>query len=248
MKTRLLKTGALLTAVAMAACDDDATAPQPVVEALDEDVALLVADAVQEDLDVMNTVIPAGAGMAAMADNVSEFTRSRTVTFFDAEGVEQDAYDPLTTDAVNSVVELSGERSRDRVAFTVERFRDLWVRGLDGEETERTWNGEGTEDRSRVRFQDGDEVRSYTFSGSFLIEDVVRGVPRSENPWPLSGTITRSLTIEVTTANGSRTVNREVVVTFDGTATATVSVNGEVFDLDLNSRDRNRVQRRQSST
>lgn len=245
--TRLLKTGALLTAVSLAACDDATTTPELVVEELNDDVALLVADAVQEDLDVMNTVVPLAGGMAAMADNVSEFTRSRTVTFFDAEGVEQEAYDAETTAAINSVVELSGERSRDRVEFTVDRFRDMWVSGLAGPETERTWNGEGTEDRSRVRIEDGSAFRSYTFSGSFLIEDVVRGIPRAENPWPLSGTVTRSLTIEVTTDGGSRTVNREVVVSFNGTSTATVSVNGEVYDLDLASRDRNRVQRRDRS-
>lgn len=248
MKNRLLTTGALLAAVTLAACDDAATTPEVAVQELEDDVALLVADAVQEDLDVMNSVMPGVSGMAALADNVQEFTRSRTVTFYDAQGEEQEAYDPLTTDAINSVVELSGQRSRDRVAFTVERFRDLWVSGLEGEETERTWNGEGTEDRSRARIEDGSTVRSYTFSGSFVIEDVVRGVPRAENPWPLSGTITRSLTIEVTTEDGSRTVNREVVVTFNGTSTATMTVNGQVYDLDLASRARDRVQRRRGGS
>lgn len=246
MKTRLLATGTFLAILALGACDDTSTDPGVVLDDLDDDVALLAADAVQEDLDVMNTVVPLG-GALALADNVSEFTRTRTVTFFDVDGLEQDAYDALATESIHSILELSGERSRDGVEFTVERYRDMWVTGLAGEETQRTWNGEGSEDRSRIRIQDGATVRSYTFSGDFLIDDVVRALPRAENPWPLSGTVTRSLTIEVTTENGTRTVNREVVVTFDGTSTATISVNGELYDLDLASRDRNRVHRRDRS-
>lgn len=251
MQTNLLRTAGLLAVVAFAACDEDSTAPVAVPDTLNDDVALLVADAVQEDLDVMDATVPLALSAVAsppVAENVTEFFRSRVRTFFDAEGNEQDGYDPLTTASINTVVEMSGERSRSSFEWSIDRNRDITVTGLAGEETERTWNGDGSENRSRAQFREGTEVRSYDFSGSFLIEDVVRGVPRSENPWPLSGTITRNVTIEFSGPNGERSVVREVIVTFNGTQFVTISVNGEEYEFDLASRDRDRVRRRDRAT
>jgi hypothetical protein len=251
MHTNLLRTAGLLAVVAFAACDEDSTAPVEVPETLNDDVALLVADAVQEDLDVMDATVPLALSAVAsppVAENVTDFFRSRVRTFFDAEGNEQDGYDPLTTASINTVVEMSGELSRSSFEWSIDRNRDVTVTGLEGEETERTWNGEGSENRSRAQFREGTEVRTYDFSGSFLIEDVVRGVPRSENPWPLSGTITRNVTIEFSGPNGERSVVREVVVTFNGTQFVTISVNGEEYEFDLASRDRDRVRRRDRAT
>lgn len=254
MQTKLLRTAGLLAAVAFAACDEDSTAPVDVPETLNDDVALLVADAVQEDLDVMNTIAPTPVAALPVAANgtagtsVTEFFRSRVTTFYDAEGNVQEGYDPLTTASINTVVEMSGQRSRDSFEWSLDRFRDITVSGLEGEETQRTWNGEGSEDRSRAQLQEGETVRSYTFSGTFLIEDVLRALPRDENPWPLSGTITRNLNIEFSGPNGERSVVREVIVTFNGTQFVTISVNGEEYEFDLASRDRDRVRKRQRSS
>lgn len=246
MSRTSLRMAALAALVVAGACDDGATDPAVDDTVVNEDVALLAADAVQEDLDVMNaTLAAAGPALAAAQGGIFDFARTRTVTFYDADGVEQDAFDDLTTASINTTLVLEGSRSRDRVEFTFSRTRDMWITGLEGEETERTWNGTGQDDRSRVRLDDGAVTRSYTFDGSLLVEDVVVGVPRAENPWPLSGTITRELTIDIVDGiRGTRTVSRTVVVTFNGTSLVTLTVNGESFEFDLASRDRDRVRRR----
>jgi hypothetical protein len=62
-------------------------------------------------------------------------------------------------------------------------------------------------------------------------------VPGSESPWPLSGTITRHWVITITNGpNGDATRERTVVVTFNGTQFATITVNGETSELDLGTR------------
>lgn len=248
MQTQFLRAAGVLTAVAvLAACDEDSTAPLDVLpETLNDDVALVVADAVQEDLAVMASMTPVVRGGLPVAGNTVEveFTRSRVTTFYDADGNEQDGYDALTTASINTILELSGTRTRDNMEAALDRSRDMTVTGLEGEETERTFNGEGSEDRTRVQLEDGETIRSYEFSGTFVIEDVVRALPRDENPWPISGTATRNVTVEVSTPNGDRTVTREVIVTFNGTQYVTISVNGEEYEFDLASRDRNRVRKR----
>ncbi len=87
--------------------------------------------------------------------------------------------------------------------------------------------------------------RTYTMSGSILIEDVVHGVPRAEFPWPLSGTITREVQIERTGGpDGDLSISRTVVVTFNGESVVSMTVDGESFELDLEERGRDRVRRR----
>lgn len=249
MRALTPRTAALAALVALAACDDAATTPAVDDAVLNDDVALLAADAVQEDLAVMNTVFPSGAMGIPAAGSVLEYTRTRTVTFFDADGNEQSAYDALLTASIHTLLEISGEVQKDGYEATLDRTRDMTVTGLLGEETERTWNGTGTEDRSRARVLESGDTRTYDLTGTVVVADVVRGVPRSENPWPLSGTITRNLTVEVVNGvNGDRTVTREVVLTFNGTRTVTLTVNGEAYEVDLAETGRNRVRRKQSGT
>jgi len=250
MKTITLRAAALAALAAVAACDDSGTAPAA-DENLDMDVALLAADAAREDLAVMNTVFPLGAAESPVtytvpvAYSVLDYTRSRTVTFFDVDGVEQPSYDALVTASIHTVLEVTGQVTGDGFDWSMNRTRDMWVTGLEGEETERTWNGSGTEDRSRARILEGDAVRTYDLTGTVAVEDVVRGVPRAEHPWPLSGTITRTLVIEVVNGpDGDRTVNRTVVITFNGTRYPDLTVNGESFVLDLGETGANQVRRK----
>ncbi len=55
-------------------------------------------------------------------------------------------------------------------------------------------------------------------------------------PWPLSGTITRIVTITPTGTDGGAPVTRTIVVTFNGTANVPATVNGETFTLNLAAR------------
>lgn len=233
----------LLVVSTLAACSDSAVDPDVAETVLNEDVAVIAASAAIEDLEAMSTVFPGGAGAPAQA-GIRDYERSRTITFYDAGGAEQEGYDPLTTASIHTTLSVEGQISGDGFEWFLSRSRDMTVTGLEGEETERTWNGTGEEDRSRTRITEGGDTRSYEMSGTLTVEDVVRGVPRAEYLYPLSGTITREVTIEVTNGpRGDETITRTVVVTFNGTRYPEMTVNGETFEVDLDATWRQRVRR-----
>ena len=120
------------------------------------------------------------------------------------------------------------------------------ITGLEGEETARTANGTGSSAVSRSRHSDQNGDRSYDMTGTTVISDVVHTVPRKENPYPLSGTITRDVIVLIVNGrNGDETRTRHVVITFNGTQFATMTVNGESFEVDLSTRhDRHPLRRR----
>lgn len=74
-------------------------------------------------------------------------------------------------------------------------------------------------------------------SSTSLLEDIVHPVPRTDDAWPLSGTITREVTIVIVNGpDGDVTKSRTVVITFNGTNLATMTVDGETFEIDLSTR------------
>lgn len=231
---KLRNTGLIMfVALAVAACD--ATGPADELDTqINEDVALVAADAALDDLQQM--AVPIGA--ASFDGAAPPHTRSRIVTYFE-DGVESTAYNPETTDSIRIEVLVSGAVERGNWSASVERTRDLMVTGLGGDEDSRIWNGIGSSDVSRSVHNDSVGERSYDFSADAQIIDVVRGVPRSQNPWPLSGTITRSVVVTIVNGpNGDETRMRDVTIVFDGTQFAAITVNGETFVLDLAARDR----------
>ena len=236
---------AILATFALAACND-AVSPDELNTAIDDDVALVAADAAIEDVQQMIFGIGQGApGMAAAAAAVPRnFTR--TVTFLDAAGLPQDAFNALTTASIEIHVEMDGAVERDGWTATVSRVRDMVVSGLEGEETERTWNGTGTGTTTRSQHTDtAGETRSYGMVSEALIENVVVGLPRAENPWPLSGTITRTVTITITNGpNGDEVRTRTVVLTFNGTQFVTLIVGDQTYEVDLGARETDRPHRK----
>ena len=88
------------------------------------------------------------------------------------------------------------------------------------------------------RVLDDGETRSRDMTGSFTYTDLVVPTPDQEVRYPLSGTITRQMTITVLNgADGERTRTVDVTITFDGSATAAATVNGETFEIDLTARE-----------
>ncbi len=246
MKLARIGSLALLSTFALAACND-ANGPSELDQAIDEDVALVAADAVLEDLQQMFISVGSQAASGVSLDVPRNF--SRTVSFFDVEGKPQDAYNPLTTASIRIQIEMSGAVERDGWTATIARSRDVTVSGLVDEETERRWDGTSSTEVTRSQHTDENGTRSYDMSGVGPIEDVVRGVPRAENPWPLSGTITRVITVVITNGpDGDVTRERTVVVTFNGTQFATLTVNGEEFELDLAALQSDRAVRRRQHT
>ncbi|HSM35914.1 MAG TPA: hypothetical protein VK837_05885 [Longimicrobiales bacterium] len=226
---------ALVCAAVAAGCADDPSVPDS-ADALDADIALVAADQTMEDIGALRGV-PGG-------DRTWTGEFSRTVRYFDADGEEQDGYDPLTTDVITIEVDASRDASRDGWEASFDHHREFAISGLEGEETTRTWNGAGETAVSRSRHSDADGDRSYDMNASSLMEDVVVGLPRSEHPWPLSGTVTHSIEATWVGPDGERTRSRTVTITFDGTQFAELTVDGETFELDLDARATDRPFRR----
>ena len=231
-----MKSGALvLCLLAPLACSDTVGLESSVENSLTLDVAMIAADAAIEDFGDIGLLF--GAGALPAPSEASTGTMTHTVTFFDADGNEQEVRDPLTTASIHLVIEGTREFSRDSWSATGSRLRDLVISGLEGEETSRTVNGTGSSSMTRSQHTDADGTRSYDMSSTSVIENVVHPVPRTDDAWPLSGTITREVTINVINGpDGDVTKSRTVVITFNGTSLATMTVDGETFEVDLSTR------------
>ena len=247
---------AILSVMTLAACSDITDFPDPSVmesgleSVLNFDVAMASADALIEDvaelqLDFSNAM---GGVSAAPGEDTSpaQLRPVREVTYYDADGTEQDTYDGLKTASVHILSEISGERARDNWSSSVSRTREITITGLEGTEVIRTANGAGSSTRSRSYHSDENGDRSYEMSGTSVITDVVRPVPRDENNpfvprqrnlYPLSGTITRDVTVTIVNGrNGDETRIKHVVIIFNGTRFVTMTVDGEPIEVDLAAR------------
>lgn len=260
--TRILTAGALLFAAACSSNPTSTTPGLDAL--ITADVAIMSADATTEDVDVMAAMDgdigvlvsaplmegmfltpPGGPRMGGCTFAAGQFscppmtrnglTITRTVVFKDAAGVTQSAYDAATTASIHVTSSVTGDVTHGPWSATITRDRDFTISGLVGAETTRIVNGTGNETLTRSRVTEGNETRSYSLTGTSVVANVVVPV-RAEgvDPWPLSGTITRTYTVTRTSgADSGRTVTRTVVITFNGTATPTATVNGTSFTLDL---------------
>ena len=222
-----MKFGALtLSLLALAACSDTTGVESSFEENLTLDVAMIAADAAIDEFGDMGRLFGGGGPHSG----------THTATFYEDDMV-QDALDPLTTDSIHLVVESTHEFSRDTWTGTGTRSRDLWITGLEGEEETRTVNGTGSSSMTRSQHTDESGTRSYSMSSTSLRVDVVHPVPRTDDAWPLSGTITRDVTINVINGpNGDVTKTRTVVIIFDGTDMPDMTVDGEPFEVDMSTR------------
>jgi len=235
MNYRMTSGALTLSALALTACSDTVGLDSAFEDSLTLDVAMMAADAAIDELGDMGLIF--GGGALGAPAQVSHRSRTHTATFFDADGNEQEARDPLTTASIHLVVESTHEFSRDSWTGTGERSRDIWITGLEGEETERTVNGTGSGTVNRSQHTDSTGTRTYDMSSTSTIEDIVHPVPRADDAWPLSGTITREVTINVLNGpNGDVTRTRTVVITFNGTNLPIMTVDGQTFEIDLSTR------------
>ena len=262
MKRRiLLPVGAALALVLGACSDSTGPADDGAPPQLNADVAAMAADAVGEDVDIMRDpnfrfhigfVAPPGGFHLFQCDydaasgwflcpdvTVGPLTLTRTFQLRTVLGDPMDAWDEEQTAEVQVISSMAGSINREFMEASISRDRDYTVSGLQGNEQTRTWNGTGEDEVERSLHRDGGPTRTYDMSASAIVDDVV--VPHFNNqnmdPWPLSGSITREVTVTWTRDGETRTHTRTVVVTFDGTQFATLTVTGpngtETFEVDL---------------
>jgi len=235
----------VLAALAACSSTDPNSATNPSTAAdqtVNADVATVATEMGAQDVEAMHG--PGGAfGFGFHADlghfgcdSISHFglTVVRTCTYTDTSGVVQAQYDSNGTASVAVHTEINGSIDRVRWSATVNRTTDLVVSGLGGANTTMTWNGSGSGASSRVRQVDSTDTREYDMTFTGTITNVVIPVPRTSTSWPLSGTIAREVT--VTYVGGPKdgtTVQRSTTLEFNGTQFATLTVNGETFQVDL---------------
>jgi len=163
-------------------------------------------------------------------------TLNRDYAFFDASNTAQAAYSASTTASANFHVNVAGVHVVDTGADTVSRDRSLTVSGLLGAETLRTWNGAGTRNDGGYR-QFADAKRTYHTTDNVTINSVVVDLPRSSNPWPASGSITRHVvgtgSVVKSGLSKSFTIDKTVTVTFNGTEFVTMNIGTDTYTLDL---------------
>lgn len=235
MKLRITQACVVLGVSVAGACSDASGPEDSLAEALlTRDVAMVAADAALEDLADMGQLMVGGVLPAPPQDGTGSSTR--TVTFYDADNTVQLSHDPVTTAKIHMVMDGIREFSRDSWSASGTRARDLWITGLEGEETTRTVNGTGSGTLIRSSHADTDGARTYDMFTNSVIENVVHPVPRTDESWPLSGTITREITV-TDGPDGDVTRSRTVVITFDGTNWAQMAVvGGDSFEVDLSTR------------
>jgi hypothetical protein len=228
---------AIVIAAGIVACNSDrAYAPPDTIltdQQVSRDVAVSEGDAAASDLvSLGNSANMAAASLSAaecaygsgrwtcapvMENNL---TIVRSYAFFDAAGQPMKVRDDLTTSSVNFQLSVNGTVARDTTfSGVVHRTRNMTVSGLLGNETTRRWDGFGASADTNTH-RSALTTRTYAGRSVDSLKAVVFAQPRTPSSYPLSGTMVRSVAYLVTSVgrgNERRSVDRRVVITYNGT-------------------------------
>jgi hypothetical protein len=254
MLQRHLATALAVGALALtAACSDSTTGTDTSVSASATlDAATVAGDAMASDVEAMLS----GSGQAGIlaADNEDDpssgclFSQGlfrcpirlrgglgwqSTLTFYDAASAQQDGYDPMTTASIHIDSDISGSVDRGPWSADIIRHRHFIVSGLEGDETTRIWDGEGSDTLHRQRVNAPGTTREYEVTSHVTVTSVVVPVGGS-NPWPTSGTMSMEMTFTaIQGPDAGTTFTRSASVTFDGTPQPGFLCGGRHFRLHL---------------
>jgi hypothetical protein len=172
----------------------------------------------------------------------SSSTVSSTVTFVDNKGVVTQGFKAGVTDTVRTTLVASRHVTSADSMFTA-AYRMSSSRAVGGflnPQGDRTTNGVGTGADTSAFVSKG-VSRTYAGTSADTIKALVYAEHRSLNPYPKGGTMIHVVQ-SVATANDGKgkietvTVNRRVVVTYDGTATAKLQIGATTCQLHLDTR------------
>lgn len=163
----------------------------------------------------------------------------RSYAFYDAAGQPTKVRDDLTTASVNFQLSVHGTVSRDTTfSGVVHRTRNVTVSGLLGHETTRKWTGFGTSADTNTH-RSAQTTRTYAGTSVDSLKAVVYPQPRTADSYPLSGTMVRVVSYLVTSRGKGlerRSVDRRVVITYNGTANAQLQSGTTTCTLHLDTR------------
>ena len=95
-----------------------------------------------------------------------------------------------------------------------------------------TWNGAGVAHDSSTYEANG-VTRIFAYAAADTAAALTFTMPRSANPYPTAGSISRHLSLHITAGGFDRTITRDATVTFDGSSTAVLQVGALTCSLDL---------------
>lgn len=263
MSPKFLRVAPLAALFALAACGDDpVSADDRAAELVTADVAASAGEAIANDVLLLVSAehdAMGGMPMSPGADTPNPPERctrrqdgafecsdraqgsmswTHTFWFYDGETL-QDGYDALTTDSIVTLTTVTGSHSRGGYSAQFSHERNATLSGLDGEETQRTWNGAGSTQRAES-FTGPRGTRQYQMASQDSVKNVVVALPRETNPYPVSGQIVHRVqangSFSGAAGDGSRSFSRRVQVTFNGTAIVPLLVNDVECELNLEAR------------
>jgi len=94
------------------------------------------------------------------------------------------------------------------------------------------WTGAGIAHDSST-YAVNDVTRIFAYTAADTAAALTFTMPRSANPYPTSGSISRNLLLHITAGSFDKTITRFVKATFDGSSTAVLQVGGLTCSLDL---------------
>jgi hypothetical protein len=163
----------------------------------------------------------------------------RSYAFFDAAGQPMKMRSDLTTASINFQLSVNGTVTRDTTfSGVVHRTRNITISGLVGMETTRRWDGFGASADTNTH-RTSQTRRTYAGSSVDSLKAVIYPQPRTPSSYPLSGKMVRVVKYMVTsTGRGTerRSVDRRVVVTYNGSANAQVQSGSVTCTLHLDTR------------
>ncbi len=234
----------------VAACSDSTTAAVSTNlsdSTISADVAATSGDAVASSVSDMVVSENSAALPSAAADNVTQgdsVTISRTRICFDSTGTVLAGCSPVS--AIRKVVihaTFDGTRTGVNFNGAVHRVRDDTVsRNFTGAtETSRTHDAVGTA-KDTSDFDNGTVTRVFVENAQDSVEGVTWNLPRSSNPFPVSGKFVRNVAVHAEfhgpNRDETRDVTRRVEVDFpaDAQGNVTLTINAKTCNLNLVSR------------
>lgn len=166
-------------------------------------------------------------GRVECTDTHHGLTIVSSASYKNAGGTVQQAPDSLT-DVVNITTSVTGTVTRrDSAVSTVNESSNRTITGLSVGSTQRTVNGAARGEESTTGKTDSGAV----FTATRLVGDTTTGliipVASGKPTYPTAGTVIRQMKATVTVGATTTTRDRREVITYDGSATATLVITND---------------------
>jgi hypothetical protein len=171
---------------------------------------------------------------SCVAYTESGLTITRQVRFWSG-GTLALGWNATTTDSVNHRWTRTGTVSsivKPGKLFMIDEADTASMVVQHGTPVFHTWNGAGARIDTSTYTVNG-IARIFAYTAHDTTAALTFTLPRSENPYPASGSISRDLELHFTAGGFDKTITRSATVTFDGTSVAQLQVGALTCDLDL---------------